>query len=78
MPGEYREGVCRIEAPPTPGLMSAVAAEEGCDPAYPELCISSPLPDLDCGDLSERYFQVLPPDPHRFDGDHDGIGCESG
>jgi hypothetical protein len=21
--------------------------------------------------------QDLPPDPHRFDGDHDGIGCES-
>ena len=24
-----------------------------------------------------KRFRVLPPDPHRFDGDHDGIGCES-
>ncbi|WP_460170284.1 excalibur calcium-binding domain-containing protein, partial [Thermus sp. FJN-A] len=22
-------------------------------------------------------FQVLPPDPHRFDRDRDGVGCES-
>ena len=22
-------------------------------------------------------FKVLPPDPHGFDGDDDGIGCES-
>jgi len=24
-----------------------------------------------------RNFNVLPPDPHGFDGDHDGIGCET-
>ena len=35
-----------------------------------------PPPDLDCPDISYRRFRVLPPDPHRFDGDHDGIGCE--
>jgi hypothetical protein len=22
-------------------------------------------------------WDVLSPDPHHFDGDHDGIGCES-
>jgi micrococcal nuclease len=48
-----------------------------CDPAYPEVCIPSPPPDLDCGDIPFRRFKVLPPDPHHFDGDHDGIGCES-
>ncbi|MFN3347313.1 MAG: excalibur calcium-binding domain-containing protein, partial [Candidatus Bipolaricaulaceae bacterium] len=23
-----------------------------------------------------RRFKVLPPDPHRFDRDGDGVGCE--
>jgi micrococcal nuclease len=49
-----------------------------CDPSYPGGCIPPPPPDLDCADISQRGFTVLPPDPHRFDGDHDGIGCESG
>lgn len=49
-----------------------------CDPSYPTVCIPPPPPDLDCGDIPYRRFQVLPPDPHRFDGDHDGVGCESG
>jgi hypothetical protein len=48
-----------------------------CDPAYPTVCIPPPPPDLDCADIPYRNFTVLPPDPHLFDGDHDGIGCES-
>lgn len=47
-----------------------------CDPAYPDVCIPSPPPDLNCADISFRNFRVLPPDPHHFDGDGDGIGCE--
>lgn len=47
-----------------------------CDPAYPDVCIPPPPPDLDCGDIVYRRFRVLPPDPHRFDRDGDGIGCE--
>lgn len=47
-----------------------------CDPAYPTVCIPPPPPDLDCGDIPYRRFTVLAPDPHHFDGDHDGIGCE--
>lgn len=47
-----------------------------CDPSYPDVCIPPPPPDLDCSDIPYRRFRVLPPDPHRFDGDHDGIGCE--
>ena len=47
-----------------------------CDPAYPTVCIAPPPPDLDCGDIEYRRFQVLPPDPHNFDSDQDGIGCE--
>ena len=51
--------------------------EENCDLAYPTVCIPSPPPDLDCDDTSYRNFRVLPPDPHHFDGDGDGIGCET-
>ena len=47
-----------------------------CDPAYPNDCIPSPPPVLNCDDIEERRFVVVPPDPHGFDGDGDGIGCE--
>ncbi|PZN06285.1 thermonuclease family protein [Thermaerobacter composti] len=54
-----------------------VGRRGGCDPAYPDVCIPSPPPDLDCGDIPYRDFRVLPPDPHRLDGwDRDGVGCE--
>lgn len=48
-----------------------------CDPAYPDVCIPSPPPDLDCGQISHWRFRVLAPDPHGFDRDRDGVGCES-
>ncbi len=48
-----------------------------CDPAYPDVCIPPAPPDLDCGQVPYKNFRVLPPDPHKFDRDHDGIGCES-
>jgi hypothetical protein len=48
-----------------------------CDPAYPDVCIASPPPDLNCADVPDRGFTVLPPDPHGFDRDGDGVGCES-
>ncbi len=48
-----------------------------CDASYPTVCIPSPPPDLDCRDILPRRFTVLSPDPHNFDSDHDGIGCES-
>ena len=48
-----------------------------CDPSYPTVCIPPPPPDLDCPDIPYRRFQVLPPDPHDFDREGDGLGCES-
>jgi len=48
-----------------------------CDPSYPDVCIPSPPPDLDCSDISFRGFQVIAPDPHNLDPDQDGIGCEA-
>jgi hypothetical protein len=51
--------------------------DRGCDLSYPEDCIPSPPPDLDCGDNGvPNNVKVLPPDPHRLDGNKDGIGCE--
>ena len=50
---------------------------ENCDPSYPDFCIPPPPPDLDCKDIPEKRFTVLQPDPHGFDGDKDGVGCES-
>lgn len=50
---------------------------QNCDSSYPDFCIPPPPPDLDCGDIPQKRFTVLQPDPHRFDGDKDGIGCES-
>ncbi len=60
---------------PTPRPTAEPAGD--CDPSYPGVCIPPPPPDLDCGDIVYRRFDVLPPDPHNFDGDGDGIGCES-
>lgn len=48
-----------------------------CHPSYPTVCIPPPPPDLDCSDIPYRRFRVIGKDPHRFDGDNDGIGCES-
>ena len=47
-----------------------------CDSAYPDFCIKSPPPDLDCADFTQKNFKALPPDPHNLDGDGDGVACE--
>jgi micrococcal nuclease len=50
-----------------------------CDPSYPSVCIP-PIEvtgDLDCKQVDFRRFDVIPPDPHQFDLDYDGVGCES-
>jgi micrococcal nuclease len=61
--------------PPTP---VPEAPRTTCDPSYPDVCIPPGPPDLDCGDIPFRRFRVFEPDPHRFDGDNDGVGCERG
>jgi micrococcal nuclease len=73
-------------APPTPVPTTAPvaplpAAPSNCDPSYPDVCFPIGSSDIDCGEISARRFTVLwsvpNPDPHGFDGDADGIGCES-
>jgi micrococcal nuclease len=58
------------QPPPPPAPLG------NCSPAYPRVCIPPPPPDLDCRQIPFRRFQVLPPDPHKFDPNSDGIGCE--
>lgn len=68
---------CPVTEDPAPE--PTVVAHSGgaaCDPAYPDACIPPSPPDLDCGDVSARSFPVLAPDPHRFDSNGDGVGCE--
>ena len=70
VPGEdaYLPFVSKAEptAPPRPN----------CSPCYPYLCIPPPPPDLDCGKIAFCRFRGVGCDPHGFDGDGDGIGCE--
>ncbi len=73
---EVHFGVDQPAAPPA-GAPPVDAGGGGCDPSYPGVCIPSAPPDLDCGQIGYRGFTVVPPDPHGFDRDNDGVGCES-
>lgn len=66
-------------APPAQPVPQPTAPSAGgnCHPSYPTVCIPPPPPDLDCKDIPHKRFQVIGDDPHGFDRDHDGIGCES-
>ena len=52
------------------------SSSANCDASYPTVCIPPPPPDLDCADVPYTAFAVRGADPHRFDGDGDGVGCE--
>jgi hypothetical protein len=69
-----RCGGAPVPPPPKPG-------GGNCAASYPTVCIPPPPPDLNCADIAYTNFRVrwdVPdPDPHHFDGNRDGIGCES-
>jgi len=73
---EAERGLWGPEEGPLPSGESSPAPSGDCAPAYPSVCIPPAPPDLDCGDIPFRRFEVLAPDPHRFDGNADGVGCE--
>jgi V8-like Glu-specific endopeptidase len=58
--------------------------QSDCHPSYPDYCIPPAPPQLSCSDLPVDgtpltvLHNVPDPDPHRFDEDMDGVGCESG
>ncbi len=77
---QNRRGCLHNQPLPTPTPTprpSAPPQNSNCHPSYPDFCIAPPPPDLDCKDIGRKNFTVLQPDPHRFDRDKDGIGCES-
>lgn len=58
---------------------AATSAAEDCDASYPDLCVPRYPPDLDCSwvyDRGESHITVRGADPHGFDGNDDGVGCE--
>lgn len=63
---------------PGPSPTITVTHGPGCDPSYPTVCIAPPPPYLNCDDIQFTSFVVLEPDPHYFDRDGNGIGCEPG
>jgi micrococcal nuclease len=74
MPWDFRRGKktpSTSQPKPTPTTQA-----KQCDPSYPDICIKPNIPDLNCPDIPYKRFRVLPPDPHNFDRDGDGIGCE--
>ncbi len=64
---------------PAPSASPAPVPETptACDPSYPDVCIPPPMPVLNCGDVPYTDFAVIGADPHGFDGNHDGIACQS-
>jgi hypothetical protein len=56
--------------------MSQTAQSE-CSPSYPDTCIPPPPPNLNCDDVDDTNFEVVGSDPHGFDNDDDGVGCET-
>jgi micrococcal nuclease len=63
-------------APPT-SVLGFTGGGGACDASYPDVCIAVYPPDLDCGEIPHRRFTVVGDDPHGFDRDRDGVGCES-
>jgi hypothetical protein len=63
-----------VPAPPPPPAGD-------CAPSYPDVCIPPPPPRLKCSDIPYSNFRVLwnvpRPDPHHFDRDRNGVGCET-
>ncbi|WP_224095681.1 hypothetical protein [Nostoc sp. MS1] len=70
MPWDFRRG--KKDTAPT----TERSQQQQCDPSYPDFCIPPNSPDLNCRDIPYRRFRVNQPDPHGFDRDRDGIGCE--
>jgi hypothetical protein len=61
----------------TPPADRPTEAPQNCDRvSYPDICVPAAPPYLSCSDIPDRNFRVRAPDPHRFDADGNGIGCE--
>ncbi len=61
----------------SPNVVKKSTKQSNCDASYPDFCIAPPPPNLNCPDIPQKRFTVTGSDPHGFDRDNDGIGCES-
>ncbi|MGG6239196.1 thermonuclease family protein [Nodosilinea sp. AN01ver1] len=82
LPWDFRRGAASPGSPPpqTPTVTSPPAAPPpAAAPSRLPACTSS---DCDCGDFAtweqaQAVLNASPGDPHRLDGDSDGVACES-
>jgi micrococcal nuclease len=77
MPWDFRKGKGFPIAAKPAAKPAQKPAKPECDPNYRGACI--PLfskGDINCGDISARRFESIGTDPHRLDGDKDGLACE--
>jgi hypothetical protein len=80
---EVAQALAEQAAEPAEGVEDDIddddnGGDTSCHPSYPDECIPPPPPNLNCDDVDATNFQVVGSDPHGFDGDNDGIGCEDG
>jgi hypothetical protein len=68
--------VAKAPPPTTAPAPPPTRSSGNCHPSYPDFCIPPAPPDLDCADVGGNDFTVRPPDPHGFDREGDGRGCE--
>jgi micrococcal nuclease len=74
------ETVAPVSMEPAPVSAAPVPVAGECDPSYPDLCIPPAPPYLNCDHvygLGMSHITVYAPDPHDFDNDSDGVGCEN-
>jgi micrococcal nuclease len=74
-----RSGPAASDWNPTPPIAAVSTPGTRCDPSYAGGCVPPSPPDLDCADIRNLRIapvRVVGGDPHRLDGDDDGLGCE--
>jgi micrococcal nuclease len=76
-PGTILDPFRQVETRQKDSSPRPFAPRTGCDASYPTVCIPPYPPDLDCSDVPHKRFKVVGIDPHGFDGDRDGVGCET-
>ncbi|MGB3189408.1 hypothetical protein [Lyngbya sp. PCC 8106] len=64
---QFRKGNCTASTQPPRSQREA---------SYPDICIPIGSPDLNCSEVPYSNIRVVGDDPHGFDGDNDGVGCE--
>ncbi|WOD42024.1 thermonuclease family protein [Nodosilinea sp. E11] len=77
LPWDFRQG--GSSSSPTPAQPPAATPTPAADPAGLPACVAT---DCNCSDFTtweqaQAVLNAFPGDPHRLDGDKDGIACES-